>query len=56
MKRYYFVPLKIIITEDEYKEILEKGPEAIIKYGVTGINQAKYLYDLLKNKEGMEVV
>lgn len=56
MKNYYFMPLKITFSEEDYKRILNKGPSELLKYGVTGITQATYLYDLLKNREGLTVV
>lgn len=56
MKNYYFVPLKIVFSEKEYNEIIEKGPEELLKYGVTSITHAKYLYELLKDREGLKIV
>lgn len=56
MKKYYFIPLKIVISEDEYHNILQGGPEKILKYGITSETQAKYIYELLVDKEGLTVV
>lgn len=56
MKNYYFVPLKIVFSEKEYNEIIEKGPEELLKYGVTSITHAKYLYELLRDREGLKIV
>lgn len=56
MKKFYFIPLALVITEKEYEEIINEGYEALQKYGTTSKHQAKYLFELLKEREGLTVI
>lgn len=51
MDKLYFKPINIVLTEEEINEVIKKGPEELFKYNVTGINEAKKLYEMIKSNE-----